>query len=91
MQSLKLAIITLIVFSFIGCASLSPSVKLELLDRPPPFTDCDYVGVPDGRWCLSDDCYIKETMHRVMLNDTITKYELMVIEYREAHGGRHSN
>ncbi len=84
MHCLKLTFIIALVFLFVGCAERSQNVKLELLDRPPPFTGCEYTGNPEGHWCVTDQCYIRETQQQIMLNHTITKYELMIIDYLEA-------
>ncbi len=84
MRFLKPTLIIALVFLFTSCAERNQIVKLELFDRPPPFTGCEYTGNPDGHWCVTDDCYIRETQHTIMLNHTITKYELQIIEYLEA-------
>lgn len=84
MRFLNLALIITIIFLFAGCAGKNQSLKLELLDRPPPFTGCEYTGNPKGHWCVNDDCYIREIQQQIMLNHTITRYEIMIIEYLEA-------
>lgn len=84
MRCLKCALIIAIVFLLTGCAGRSQIVKLEILDRPPPFTGCEYTGNPEGHWCVTDDCYIREIQQQIKLNHTITMYELQIIDYLEA-------
>jgi hypothetical protein len=79
-RSILTSLLTL--FALAGCSA--ESSQLTLLERPPTFTGCEYRAVPDGHWCLNDECYMREVQHNIMLNDTIDKYENMISEHLES-------
>ena len=71
-----------LLLTLVGCVTTSSIALLRILDRPESakehFISVDFSGMPDKKWCLSDEGYMQETLYIIRLNDTIDNYELLV-------------